>query len=245
LIELEDLRGVIHVHSTWSDGVHPLEDMVRQAREDGFAYVGIADHSKTASYAGGLTESRLREQREAIEKIRREVPGNEILHGTECDILPDGAMDFPDEALRWLDFAVGSVHSQFALGRAEQTERIRRALRNPFVDILGHPTGRLLLNRPGYEVDLEAVLECAREEGKAVELNSNANRLDLDSAWACRARELGVALALDPDAHHRAGLRDVRFGIKVARRAGLTREDVLNARPFESVAERFARRRRG
>jgi DNA polymerase (family 10) len=244
LLDWSDLRGVVHVHSTWSDGVHPLEEMVREARDQGFEYVGITEHSKTASYAGGLTESRLREQREAIEGLRRRYPEIRIWHGTECDILPDGSMDFSDETLRWLDFCVASVHSQFKLGREEQTERICRALRNPYVDILGHPTGRLLLSRPGYEVDLERVLACARDEGKAVELNANARRLDLDAAWSRRAKELGVTLSIDPDAHNLGGLLDVRTGVKVARRAGLTREEVLNAQLAEWVEERFSRRRR-
>jgi len=244
LIGWYDLRGVVHVHSTWSDGIAPLEEMVREARDRGFGYVGITEHSKTAAYAGGLSESRLREQREVIEKLRRQHLGFRIFHGSECDILADGAMDFSDETLRWLDFCVASVHSHFKLDRAAQTERICRALRNPYVDILGHPTGRLLLSRPGYEVDLERVLACAKEEGKVVELNANPRRLDLDSAWARRAKELGVEVSIDPDAHNLGGIMDVRYGLKVARRAGLAREDVLNARPAESVSEVFSRRRR-
>lgn len=245
LLDWSDLRGVLHVHSTWSDGVHSLEEMVREAADQGFTYVGITEHSRTAAYAGGLTEARLREQREAIEGLRRRFSGLWIFHGTECDILPDGTMDFPEEVLRWLDFCVASVHSSFQLGREEQTERICRALRNPYVDILGHPTGRLLLSRPGYETDLERVLRCAREEGKAMELNANPRRLDLDAAWSRRAKELGVTVSIDPDAHSLGGLLDVRYGVKVARRAGLTREDVLTAQPAETVAARFAARRGG
>jgi DNA polymerase (family 10) len=243
LVQAADLRGVLHVHSTWSDGRLSIEEIVRRCAEAGYEYVGITDHSRSARYARGLTAESLRLQQLQIDEARARHPGIRVLKGSEVDILPDGSLDYPDEVLATLDFVVASVHSQFGLPSAEQTRRIVRALRHPRTTILGHPTGRLLLARDPYAVDLEAILGAAAAAGVAVELNAHPQRLDLDSDACRRARELGARVAIDPDAHDAAGLAHVRFGVGVARRAGLGPADVLNTVPaarLHAVLERRA-----
>ncbi|MBI4168464.1 MAG: DNA polymerase/3'-5' exonuclease PolX [Acidobacteria bacterium] len=243
LVEERDLRGILHVHSTWSDGRLSIEEIVDRCSALGYEYVGITDHSQSARYARGLTPESLRQQQMQIGEARRGHPEIRVLMGSEVDILPDGSLDYPEEVLATLDFVVASVHSSFGLKEAEQTGRIVRALRHPRATILGHPTGRLLLAREPYAVNLEEILSTAAREGVCVELNANPHRLDLDTA-ACRlARSLGARVAIDPDAHDAAGLRDARFGVAVARRAGLTAAHILNASPAGRLDEALARRR--
>jgi len=241
LVEPGDVRGILHVHSTWSDGRLPIETIVRRCADLGYEYVGITDHSQSARYARGLTPESLRQQQMDIDEARQRHPGIRVLKGSEVDILPDGRLDYPDEILATLDFVVASVHSSFGLPEEEQTRRIIRALENPRTTILGHPTGRLLLAREPYAVRLEEVLRAAARLGVHVELNANPHRLDLDTAAARLARSLGVRLAIDPDAHDEAGLTDVRFGLGVARRAGLTADRILNTVPAADLPRALLR----
>jgi DNA polymerase (family 10) len=213
-------------------------------RASGYAYAAITDHSETAAYAGGLTPDRVRAQREAIRALRRRVPDFRIFHGTEADILADGSIDFGDEFLPIFDVVVASVHSRFGLSREEQTERLVRAVRNPFVSVLGHPTGRLLLSREPIAVDAEAVIDAAAESGCAIEMNCNPHRLELDWRLGRRAVERGVLIAIDPDAHSVRELELVPFGVGIARKGWVTREGTLNARSAPEL-EAWLTARRG
>ncbi len=235
IVEDRDIRGILHVHSTWSDGRLGIADLVQRSAALGYEYVGISDHSRSARYARGLSIESLRQQQMQIDAARLAHPGIRVLKGSEVDILPDGSLDYPDEVLAGLDFVVASVHSAFGLPEAEQTGRIVRALRHPRTTILGHPTGRLLLAREPYAVDLEEILKVAAGEGVTVELNANPHRLDLDAVACRRARELGARVAIDPDAHDKAGLSDVRYGVGIARRAGLEAGDILNTVPASGL----------
>jgi DNA polymerase (family 10) len=242
LLEATDVMGILHVHSTWSDGTASIEEMAGKARRLGYKWMGLSDHSQAASYAHGLDEARLRKQMKEVAKLNAGWKDFRILQGMELDILPNGDLDLADDLLGKLDFAIGSIHSRFDMTETEMTDRICRAIANKHFDVFGHPTGRLLLQRDGYKVDLERVLNAAKESGKVVELNANPHRLDLDDPHARRAKELGVTLSIDPDAHSVAGLEDVEFGLMTARRAGLEAGDVLNSLTAEKVKARFAGR---
>src|SRR6266536_3309609 len=234
LVQESDLRGVLHVHSTWSDGQNPIREMAEACIARGFTYLGMTDHSKVAAYAGGLSEESLRRQGEEIDALNKEFADKlYILKGTECDILKDGSLDYTDEVLASLDFVVASIHSQFNLSPQEQTERMLQAIANPYVDIIGHPTGRILLGREGYTLDLEAVIDAAAAHGVCIEINANPSRLDLDWRLLRRARDKGIKIPVNPDAHVLAGLDDMRYGIGVARKGWLRREDVLNTMTSE------------
>ena len=244
LIVREDLVGVLHCHSRWSDGRATIREMAEAARERGLTYLGLCDHSQSAAYAGGLEPARVIEQHREIDEINAEYAGEfTVLKGIEVDILGEGQLDFDVDTLSRFELIVASVHSRFTLSREEQTERIRRAVQSPWVDILGHPTGRLLLARDGYELDLRSVLETAIEHDVVVELNAHPRRLDLD--W----RELqwgiprGLVTSINPDAHAPEGLDDMRYGIGIARKGGVTRKDVLNALSLESLRERLNERK--
>ncbi len=234
LIETQDIRGVFHVHSTWSDGKAPLEDMIAEAQNLGWDYVGISDHSKSAAYAKGLTVERVKEQGLEIEKLRKKFK-IKIFWGTECDILKDGTLDYPDKVLANYDFVIASVHSNFTLPENEMTERIQKALRNKYVTILGHMTGRLILERESYAVDQLVVLKTAAQEGVAVELNASPHRFDLDWRLLPKAKELGVKISINPDAHSVKGLHVVPFGVGIARKGWLAKEDVLNTQPLAKM----------
>jgi DNA polymerase (family 10) len=242
LIDSKDVVGVLHVHTTWSDGTASIEEMAGKARKLGYRWMGLSDHSKAASYAHGLDDARLRKQMKEVTALNATWKDFRILHGMEVDILPDGTLDLCDELCGKLDFVIGSIHSRFDMPEAEMTDRICKVIADPHFDVLGHPTGRLLLRREGFKVDLERVLQAAKKAGKVVELNANPHRLDLDDAHARRAKELGVKLSIDPDAHSVSGLEDVEFGLMTARRAGLTAGDVLNSLSAEKVKARFAGR---
>jgi DNA polymerase (family 10) len=243
LLQASDLRGLIHVHTTESDGRHSLEEMVEAMRVSGYAYAAITDHSQTAGYAGGLTPDRVRAQREAIRALRRRVPDFRIFHGTEADILSDGSIDYGDEFLPIFDVVVASVHSRFGLSRQEQTERLIRAVRNPFVSVLGHPTGRLLLSREPIAVDAEAVIDAAAESGCAIEMNCNPHRLELDWRLGRRAVERGVLISVNPDAHSIRELELVPYGIGIARKGWVTAEATLNARTAAGLEQWLTARR--
>jgi DNA polymerase (family 10) len=244
LVTLDDLRGILHCHSTWSDGQATIREMAEATLALGKSYLGICDHSKSAAYAGGLVEDAVRRQREEIDRLNEEFAGRlRILKGTECDILKDGALDYDDETLAGFDFVVASIHSHFQLAPAEQTARLLRALENPYTSILGHPTGRILLEREGYEPDLEAVIDRAGELGVAIELNADPHRLDLDWRFLRRAVERCVAIPINPDAHSTLGLQNLRYGVGIARKGWLTAADVLNARPVDELLAYFAAQR--
>lgn len=247
LVDLDDLSGTFHCHSEWSDGGNTVLEMAEAARAFGLKYLGIADHSRSAGYAGGLSEQRVRDQWKEIDKLNDTFGRSFRLYkGTECDILADGSLDYPDELLAGFDYVVASVHSQFGLSREAMTERICRAVRNPRVTMLGHPTGRLLLARNGYDVDLDAVIDAAAQSGTMIEINANPHRLDLDTAHCRKARAAGVPIVINPDAHATGGFADLQYGISVARRAGLKPNDVVNAgtpKHVEAKLEALRKRR--
>lgn len=238
LLELAQVRGLVHNHSTWSDGALSLAEMLNAAKRFGFSYLAMADHSQSSTVANGLSPERVQAQAAEIRSLRRELAASgdpfELLHGIEVDIRNDGSLDYPDEVLAGLDYVVASVHQNFGLAREAQTERIIRAVRNEHVDILGHATGRLLLRRPGYDVDVERVVAACAETGTVIEINANPRRLDLDWRWLTRAKELACRFAIDPDAHSSDGFDDVRFGVTMARKAGLSADDVVNTAPTGS-----------
>jgi DNA polymerase (family 10) len=243
LIELENLRGTFHCHTTASDGHNSLEEMVVAAQEVGLEYIGIADHSRSSVQAHGLDAARLKVQQAQIRKLQSTLPDIRIFSGIECDILRDGSLDFGDEILAELDFVVASVHSTFNLSEAEMTKRVIRAISNPFVTMLAHPTGRLLLKREGYAIDIPAVLEAAAETGTWIELNAAPKRLDLDWRWWPLAKEKGVRCVINPDAHRTARFQDLWFGIGAARKGWLTKEDVVNCLPVTKIEKELKRKR--
>jgi len=233
LVTMADLLGALHNHTTDSDGAASVEDMARAAGELGWEFFGVADHSPVAVYAHGVDCDRLRDQWRRIDAFNRAGAGPRIVKGLEADILADGGLDIPEGCEDGLEYVVASVHSSFRLPREQQTERLLEAVAHPACRVLGHPTGRLLLARPGYAVDLERVLKACAEHGVAVEINASPYRLDLEWRWARRALELGVKLAVNPDAHSTTGLADVRWGLAVARKAGATAADLVNCAPIE------------
>lgn len=242
LVKQEDIKGVFHVHSTYSDGGAPLADMIRAALDLGYHYVGISDHSKTAVYANGLTEARVAKQRAELDRLRKKFKPIRIFHGIESDILPDGSLDYPDRVLREFDFVIGSIHSRFNMNEEEMTKRICRAMAHPAMTMWGHPTGRLLLGRAGYPVNYEAIFEAARKNDVAIEINANPHRLDLDWRFARAAKAKGLRFTINPDAHSREGLADVSYGVGIARKGWLEAGDVLNTMTVQQI-ERYLKNR--
>ena len=228
LLEIEDLRGDLHAHSTWSDGASTIRQMADKAASLGYEYVAITDHSPSSRIANGLSVKRLRQKKEEVEKINAEGGAIKVLMGSEVDILPDGSLDYPDEILRELDFVVASVHSSFSMEEDEMTKRICGALENPNVDALGHPTGRLIGQREPYKVDIDAVIETAKNHGKALEINSSYKRLDLKDTHARKAIEAGVKIIVSTDAHRTQHLDRIIFGVGTARRGWVKKTDVVN-----------------
>ena len=244
LVELADLRGDLHVHTNWTDGTASLREMAIAARDAGLSYIALTDHSPSLAVAHGLSIERLREQWEIVDEVNRDLAPFRVLRSAEVDVKNDGALDLPDEILAKLDYVAVSVHTSFGMKRDEMTRRIVRAIQNPYVTTLNHPTGRLINRRPGYDVDLEAVLRAAATAGVAVEINSQINRLDLDDIWSRRAKELGCRLVINSDAHAVGNFRMLRYGTAVARRAWLTSRDVLNTLPLDGLLAFLQRRRR-
>jgi DNA polymerase (family X) len=243
LLEDSDVRGLIHVHTTESDGRGSLEEMVGAARAAGYEYAAITDHSPSAAYAGGLTPERVLAQRERIRALRSKIAGFRIFHGTEADIQADGAIDFGDEFLGVFDLVVASVHSRFGLPREAQTKRLIRAVENPRVSVLGHPTGRLLLTRKGIDADMEAVLAAAARSGCAVEINGSPHRLDLDWRLVRGAAGQRILFSIGPDAHSIRELDNVAYAVGIARKGWVTPEATLNARSGDELAAWLERRR--
>ena len=229
LVEPEDIKGVLHVHTNYSDGRATLKEMADEALRLGYRYIGISDHSQSAYYANGLTPDDIQKQHIEIDELNKAYKGDiRILKGIESDILPDGSLDYPDEILSTFDFVIASVHSGFSMDKEAMTERILKALDNPYITILGHPTGRLLLSREGYPLDMDAVLERAAQKGVAIEINANPYRLDLDWRWCRRAKELGIKIAVCPDAHDLRSLGYITYGVGIARKGWLTAADIFN-----------------
>ena len=239
LVEENDLRADLHMHTDRSDGRDDLETMVRAARERGYEYCAITEHSKSLTVARGFNEARVRKSVEEIAAVRRKVPGIEVLHGLEVDILADGALDLGDDALELLDWVIVSLHSRLEQPAAVVTERVLRALSHPAVQAMGHPTGRLIGTREPAAFDMEKVLARAAQLGVAMEINAQPDRTDLNDVHARLAREMGVGIVIDTDAHSTGQLANIRYGVFAARRAGLTREDVWNALPLARFRERL------
>ena len=233
LITWDDLRGILHNHSTYSDGKHTLLQMARRCQELGFGYFGIADHSQSATYAQGLSEERVRQQQAEIDDLNQQfaTEGSDfrILKGIEADILGDGMLDYPDDVLASFDYVVASVHSNLTMTQEKATTRLLRAIENPYTTILGHPTGRLLLARDGYPIDHKAIIDACAARGVVIELNASPYRLDLDWRWIRYCIEKNVKLSINPDAHEMDGFYDMHYGVAVARKGGLTRQMTFNA----------------
>ena len=232
LIEKENLRGTFHCHTTASDGHNSIEEMAAAAQELGLEYLGIADHSRSSIQAHGIDEPKLRFQIATIRKLNKKLHRFRVFAGIECDILRDGSLDFPDNVLAQLDYVIVSVHSVFNLSETEMTQRVIRAIENPFVTMLAHPTGRLLLKREPYQIDIPAILDAAARTGTWIELNSAPKRLDLDWRWWPLAKQKGVKCVINPDAHRTERLQDLWFGIGIARKGWLTKDDVVNCLPL-------------
>lgn len=243
LIQPNDLRGTFHVHTTWSDGRNTVAEMLSAARECGFEYVGISDHSKSAIYASGLSEAQVRRQHAEIDRYRDGIAPMRIFVGTEADILRDGSVDYSRDTLGRFDFVIASIHSRFGMGKEEMTARILRAIDDPFVTFIGHLTGRLLLSREGYAVDHDRIFERAGERGVMIEINGSPRRLDVDWRHIRRALDRGVVLSIHPDAHSIAEMQYIVTGTWVARKAGLSPKHVFNVRPLEEVEEYLTTRR--
>jgi len=233
------LYGLFHVHTTWSDGANSIEQMAEACREMGLQYLGICDHSKSAFYANGLNEERVLQQHIEIDNLNKKWDDFKIFKGIESDILPDGSLDYDDDFLQNFDFVVASVHSSFNLSREAQTRRLIRAVQHPATTMLGHPTGRLLLGREPYEVDMEAVIRAAGAAGKIIEINSSPYRLDLDWRLGKPAKSMGVKVALNPDAHSIDGLKDFRYGIGIARKGWFEESEVINSITLDKIVKFF------
>jgi DNA polymerase (family 10) len=243
LVTSGDIRGVLHCHSLYSDGKASIAEMARAAQARGWSYIGITDHSEAAFYAGGLSREKVRAQHAEIDELNATLDGFRVLKGIEADILAEGQIDYGDELLDEFDFVIGSIHSRFSMDGAAMTTRVLRALDDKRMTILAHPTGRLLLSRPPYPIDLDAVLEKAAETGVAIELNADPKRLDLDWRYLRRAKALGATIEIGPDAHSPAGLDVMDVGVGIARKAWLEPANILNARSAGDVVA-FAKARR-
>jgi DNA polymerase (family 10) len=236
LLELRDLRGDVHMHTVETDGRCTIEEMAEAARDHGYEYMAITDHSKNLAFANGLTDERALAHIERIRAAGKKMKGIRIFAGIEVDILPDGSLDLSDSVLEQMDLAIASVHSQFNQDRDTMTNRLLKAIANPTVSIIGHPTGRLLLKRDAYQFDLDAVLKAAAKHKVAMELNAYPDRLDLCDAHLRLAKQHGVKIVINTDSHHASHMEKIRYGVTQARRAWLTKDDVLNTLPAEKFA---------
>jgi DNA polymerase (family 10) len=243
LIESRDIRGVLHCHSDYSDGRGTIAEMATAARALGWSYIGVSDHSQSAFYAGGLKPDAVTAQHAEIDRLNSSDIGILVLKGVEADILADGELDYEPEMLDRFDYVIASVHSRFTMNREAMTSRMLRALDDPHVTILGHPTGRLLLSREGYAIDMEAVIEKAAERGVALEINADPRRLDLDWRHCQLARSLGCAFEIGPDAHSTRGLANMEFGVGIARKGWLRATDVINTLSAKQITKRLRKRR--
>lgn len=243
LLELSDLRGILHNHSTYSDGAHTLEQMATACRDLGYEYLGISDHSKTASYAGGLREGDVLRQQKEIDELNKKMPPFKIFKGIESDILGDGSLDYAEDILSTFDFIVASIHSNLNMDEQKATERLLHAIENPYTTMLGHPTGRLLLRREGYPINHKLIIDACAAHNVIIEINANPWRLDLDWRWVQYALEQGVMLSINPDAHHTSGYHDMKYGVLVGRKGGLNKEMTFNTKSVEEVEKYFRERK--
>jgi DNA polymerase (family 10) len=237
-LQLTDFRGILHCHSTWSDGIHSLEQMADAVKAMGMDYFGICDHSKSAGYAGGLSIERVAQQHTEIDRLNEKYSDFKIYKGIESDILGDGSLDYPDEVLKSFDFIVASVHSVLRMDEKRATERLIKAVENPYTTILGHPSGRLLLSRPSYPIDYNKLIDACAANGVSIELNAHPYRLDIDWRWIPQCMKKNVKISINPDAHRIDGLSDIRYGVLAAQKGGLKKEFLFNAMDKEAF-ERF------
>jgi DNA polymerase (family 10) len=249
LIEKDDLRGVLHCHSTYSDGANSLREMAEACKKLGFEYLGICDHSMSVAYAHGLTPERVKAQHKEIDKINAEMKGDarrgfRIFKGTECDILPDGKLDYPEKVLESFDFVVASIHSSMNMTEEKATARLIKAMEHPAVRIIGHPTGRLLLSRDGYPINHRKVIDAAVALGVSIEINASPHRFDLDWRYCKYARDKGMLISINPDAHSIDGISDIFYGIGIARKGWLRKQDVLNTKSVKEIEKWFAKKRK-
>lgn len=234
MISADQILGDLHTHSLYSDGIHSILEMAKAAQKKGYQYLAITDHSRSLKVASGLSIEELKEQWAEIDQLNQQFSHFEILKGAEVDILPDGTLDYPDEILAQMDIVIASIHTSFHLGQNQMTKRLIQAMKNPYVHIIGHPTGRLLLRRDAYNLDLDRIFQVAKETGTILELNANPHRLDLNDLLLKKAKEeYQLKFCINTDAHSTEQLHNLLFGIHTARRGWLTREDILNAQPWE------------
>lgn len=244
LVEKNDIKGILHCHSNFSDGQNTIPEMARATREMGYEYFGLCDHSQIVFYARGLTPERIKEQHAVVDELNRGFGDFKIFKGTECDIHYDGSLDYPDEVLESFDFVVASIHSNLNMTEEIATRRIINAIKNPYVTILGHPTGRLLQERDGYPLDIYAVIDAAAEYGVVVELNASPHRFDLDWRYCKYAKEKGVMISINPDAHSVAALADIDYGVGIARKGWLEKDNILNTLSLTEIEEFFKKKRK-
>ena len=243
LVEVSDIRGVFHNHSTYSDGAATLEQMALAAKKLGFEYFGVGDHSQSLKVARGMSPATVKKQQLEIDALNQQLSGIRIFKGVECDILEDGSLDYPDEVLKTFEYVVVSVHTLFAMSSEDMTRRVCKALAHPATTMLGHATGRLLLRREGYKIDLDAVLKVAAQHGKMIEINAQPMRLDLDWTHVKRAKAMGIPIVINPDAHSEGELALFEYGVDVARRGWLEKKDVFNTRTLKEVVKELELRK--
>ena len=239
LVEMSDIKGTFHVHTDFSDGIDSIEKIVQTAKRLKFTYIGISDHSKSAYYAGGLKVEDLYRQWEIIDSLNARETDFHIFKGIESDILPDGSLDYDADILERFDFVIGSIHSSFHLKRNEQEARIIKAMNSPYMTMLGHPTGRLLLSRDGYDIDMRTIIDAAARTGTIIELNASPYRLDIDWRYMKHAKEKGVMISINPDAHVAAGLEEIFYGVGIARKGWQEKKDILNTQDVNGIKETF------
>ena len=243
LLESSDLKGILHSHSTYSDGKHSLRDMASYCQSQGYQYLGITDHSKSAVYANGLSAERIAEQHIEIDKINEELSPFKIFRGIESDILTDGSLDYSDDILKTFDFIIISIHSGMKMDEEKATKRLIKAIENPYSTILGHMTGRLLLRRSGYPVNHEKIIDACAQNNVVIEINAHPWRLDIDWRWVHHALEKDVWISINPDAHEKNGIHDMQYGVNVGRKGGLTKEKTLNALTVDEIRGFFEKKK--
>ena len=243
LIQFSDVKGIIHCHSNWSDGLHTIEEMAKACIEQGFEYLVISDHSKSAFYANGLSEERIREQHRYVDELNDRLAPFHIFKSIECDILNDGRLDYSDQVLSTFDLVIASVHSNLKMSEEKAMSRLLGAIQNPHTRILGHPTGRLLLSRAGYPVDHQKLIEACAAHGVVIEINAHPRRLDMDWRWIGYALQKNVLISIDPDAHSLTGYHDIHYGVLAAQKGGVTAGNNLSSYTLQQMRDFVSRKR--